>query len=155
MRATTVNDLHGRTFNPWNDWATSGGSSGGASSAVMGGMGAIAHGNDIAGSVRYPAAAVGAATVKPGLGPHARLQPLRPGGALDLGAADVACRVSSRAMSKMSGWGMRALTRNTTRTIRGWRRSRLTDPRSTGPRRWASRATCRAVGMSTETAGRA
>ncbi|MGA0236413.1 MAG: amidase family protein, partial [Alphaproteobacteria bacterium] len=68
MRATTVNDLHGRTFNPWNDWATSGGSSGGASSAVMGGMGALAHGNDIAGSLRYPAAAVGAATVKPGLG---------------------------------------------------------------------------------------
>ena len=68
MRATTENPLHGRSFNPWNDWATSGGSSGGSSSAVMGGMGAIAHGNDIAGSLRYPAAAVGAATVKPGFG---------------------------------------------------------------------------------------
>ena len=68
FRATTDNELHGRTFSPWNDWATSGGSSGGASSAVMSGMGALAHGNDIGGSLRYPAAATGAATVKPGLG---------------------------------------------------------------------------------------
>ena len=78
LRATTVNDLHGRTFNPWNDWATSGGSSGGASSAVMSGMGALAHGNDIAGSLRYPAAAVGAATVKPGLGRVPAFNPSAP-----------------------------------------------------------------------------
>lgn len=68
FRATTANELHGRTFSPWNDWASSGGSSGGASSAVMAGMGSIAHGNDIGGSLRYPAAATGSATVKPGLG---------------------------------------------------------------------------------------
>ena len=68
FRATTDNELHGRTFSPWNDWASSGGSSGGASTAVMAGMGALAHGNDIGGSLRFPAAAVGAATVKPGLG---------------------------------------------------------------------------------------
>ena len=68
FRATTSNELHGRTFSPWNDWASSGGSSGGASSAVMSGMGPIAHGNDIGGSLRYPAAATGSATVKPGLG---------------------------------------------------------------------------------------
>lgn len=68
FRATTDNLLHGRTFNPWNDWASAGGSSGGASAAVISGMGAIAHGNDIGGSLRYPAAATGAATVKPGLG---------------------------------------------------------------------------------------
>jgi amidase len=68
FRATTDNPLHGRTFNPWNDWASAGGSSGGASSAVMSGMGAIAHGNDIGGSLRFPATCTGAATVKPGLG---------------------------------------------------------------------------------------
>ena len=68
FRGTTVNELHGRTLNPWNDWASSGGSSGGASTAVMAGMGPISHGNDIAGSLRYPAAATGAASVKPGLG---------------------------------------------------------------------------------------
>jgi len=68
FRGTTVNELHGRTFNPWNDWASSGGSSGGASSAVMAGFGPIAHGNDIGGSLRYPATTTGASTVKPGLG---------------------------------------------------------------------------------------
>lgn len=68
FRGTTDNPLHGRTFNPWNDWASAGGSSGGASSAVMSGMGAMAHGNDIGGSLRFPAFCTGAATVKPGLG---------------------------------------------------------------------------------------
>jgi len=68
FRATTTNELHGRTSNPWNDWASPGGSSGGASAAVMSGMGPIAHGNDIGGSLRFPAAATGAVTVKPGLG---------------------------------------------------------------------------------------
>jgi amidase len=68
FRATTVNELHGRTLNPWDDEISPGGSSGGASSAVMAGMGAIAHGNDIGGSLRFPAYCTGAATVKPGLG---------------------------------------------------------------------------------------
>ena len=68
FRATTTNELYGRTVNPWNDWVSSGGSSGGASTAVMSGMGPIAHGNDIGGSLRFPAAATGAVTVKPGLG---------------------------------------------------------------------------------------
>lgn len=79
FRATTDNELHGRTFNPWNDWASAGGSSGGAASAVMSGMCTIAHGNDIGGSLRYPAAAVGAATVKPGLGRTPAYNPSAPG----------------------------------------------------------------------------
>ena len=47
MRGTTDNVIHGRTYNPWNDWASPGGSSGGASAAVMSGMGSLAHGNDL------------------------------------------------------------------------------------------------------------
>ena len=68
FRGTTVNELHGRTYNPWNDWAAAGGSSGGAAAGVMMGYGPIAHGNDIGGSLRFPAYACGACTVKPGLG---------------------------------------------------------------------------------------
>jgi amidase len=68
FRATTDNELHGRTFNPWNDVASAGGSSGGAAAGVMMGYGALGHGNDIGGSLRFPAYACGAATVKPGLG---------------------------------------------------------------------------------------
>src|SRR5262249_51811478 len=67
VRGTTVNELHGRTFNPWNATASAGGSSGGAAAAVMMGYGPIAHGNDIGGSLRFPAYACGAATGKPGL----------------------------------------------------------------------------------------
>ena len=68
FRADTDNPLHGRTHNPWGRHVSAGGSSGGAGSAVMAGMGQLAHGNDIGGSLRFPAAANGAFTVKPGLG---------------------------------------------------------------------------------------
>lgn len=68
FRADTDNPLYGRTHNPWGDHLSPGGSSGGAGSAVMAGIGALAHGNDIGGSLRFPAAANGAVTVKPGLG---------------------------------------------------------------------------------------
>ncbi|MBR9862158.1 MAG: amidase family protein [Rhodobacteraceae bacterium] len=68
FRADTDNPLHGRTHNPWGRHISAGGSSGGAGSAVMAGIGALAHGNDIGGSLRFPASANGAVTVKPGLG---------------------------------------------------------------------------------------
>lgn len=68
FRADTDNPLYGRTFNPWGRHISAGGSSGGAGSAVMAGIGALAHGNDIGGSLRFPASANGAVTVKPGLG---------------------------------------------------------------------------------------
>lgn len=68
FRADTDNPLFGRTHNPWGAHVSAGGSSGGAGSAVMAGIGALAHGNDIGGSLRFPASANGAVTVKPGLG---------------------------------------------------------------------------------------
>ena len=68
FRADTENPLYGRTNNPWGKHLSPGGSSGGASSAVMAGMCALAHGNDIGGSLRFPSVATGAVTLKPGLG---------------------------------------------------------------------------------------
>jgi amidase len=68
MRGTTDNPLHGRTLNPWDSEASPGGSSGGAAVAAAAGFGMIHHGNDIAGSLRFPSSACGVATVKPGLG---------------------------------------------------------------------------------------
>ena len=68
FRAHTDGPLHGRTINPWGDHVSPGGSSGGAGAAVMAGIGALGHGNDIGGSLRFPASACGAVTVKPGLG---------------------------------------------------------------------------------------
>ncbi|MEM6940950.1 MAG: amidase [Pseudomonadota bacterium] len=68
FRADTDNPLYGRTYNPWGRHLSAGGSSGGAGSAVMAGIGALAHGNDIGGSLRFPASANGAVTVKPGMG---------------------------------------------------------------------------------------
>ncbi len=55
----TTNLVHGDTKNPRDASITPGGSSGGAGSAVAAGIGQIAHGTDIAGSIRYPAYANG------------------------------------------------------------------------------------------------
>jgi amidase len=65
MRATTVNPPHGRTWNPWHPDASPGGSSGGAGAAAAAGFGPVHHGNDIGGSLRFPAFANGVVILKP------------------------------------------------------------------------------------------
>ncbi|MGX1309845.1 amidase [Amorphus suaedae] len=67
-RYFTDNDLYGRTLNPWCPERTPGGSSGGAAAAVACGVGALGHGNDRAGSVRYPAYACGVFGLRPSFG---------------------------------------------------------------------------------------
>lgn len=109
LRATTSNPLHGRTLNPWHPEASPGGSSGGAGAAAAAGFGPIHHGNDIGGSLRFPAFANGVVTIKPTQG---RLPAYNPSaaaerwllshltsvqGAIGRGVADV--RLATRVMA--------------------------------------------------------
>ena len=71
----TTNLIHGDTRNPRDPSITPGGSSGGAGSAVAAGIGHIAHGTDIAGSIRYPAYACGVHGLRPTLGRVAAFNP--------------------------------------------------------------------------------
>jgi len=64
----TTNLVHGDTKNPRDAGITPGGSSGGAGAAVAAGIGHIAHGTDIAGSIRYPAYACGVHGLRPTVG---------------------------------------------------------------------------------------
>lgn len=53
LRWFTDNRVHGKTLNPRDPRLTPGGSSGGGAAAVAAGMGQIALGTDIGGSVRF------------------------------------------------------------------------------------------------------
>ncbi|MEV0600328.1 amidase [Streptomyces sp. NPDC050315] len=75
VRWFTANDLHGKTLNPWHPGHTPGGSSGGAAAAVAAGMTPIAQGNDIGGSVRFPAYCCGAVGLRPTVGLVSSVEP--------------------------------------------------------------------------------
>lgn len=68
LRWHTDNELRGRTWNPWARERTPGGSSGGAAAALATGIAPLAHGNDLGGSIRYPAYCCGVAGIRPTLG---------------------------------------------------------------------------------------
>ncbi|WP_329331250.1 amidase [Streptomyces sp. NBC_00663] len=68
LRWFTSNALHGRTLNPWDHGRTPGGSSGGAASSLAAGMTPLAQGNDIGGSIRFPAACCGVVGLRPTVG---------------------------------------------------------------------------------------
>ena len=75
MRIFSDNGLHGRTLNPRDPSVTPGGSSGGAGAATATGIGCIAHGNDIGGSIRIPAYCNGVVGLRTGF---ARIPSLNP-----------------------------------------------------------------------------
>ena len=66
--AFTKNLLFGPTRNPWNLERTPGGSSGGTSAAIAGGVVPISTGSDGGGSVRIPACYTGCYGLKPNYG---------------------------------------------------------------------------------------
>ena len=68
LTTSTESKLYGATANPWNKNKTSGGSSGGASSAVAAGVLPMAHASDGGGSIRIPAACTGLLGMKPSRG---------------------------------------------------------------------------------------
>src|ERR1700709_2840299 len=116
----TTNLVHGDTKNPRDPGITPGGSSGGAASAVAAGIGHIAHGTDIAGSIRYPAYACGVTGLRPPFGRVAAFNaalPERPpgpqmcavSGPLARTIGDI--RIALAAMServRQASWGGRA-----------------------------------------------
>jgi amidase len=65
MAYETDNLLYGRTHNPWDLERSPGGSSGGESAAIAGGLSAAGLGSDSGGSVRVPAHFTGICALKP------------------------------------------------------------------------------------------
>ncbi|MFX0022994.1 MAG: amidase [Candidatus Hermodarchaeota archaeon] len=66
--ALTKNKIFGETKNPWDQEKNSGGSSGGAASAVASGLGPLALGSDGGGSIRVPSSLCGVYGLKPTFG---------------------------------------------------------------------------------------
>ena len=64
----TFNEVFGTTLNPWNPERSAGGSSGGAAAALATGCAWIAHGSDMAGSLRTPASFCGVVGLRPNPG---------------------------------------------------------------------------------------
>jgi amidase len=66
--ANTFNAVFGATRNPWNPALTCGGSTGGGAVALATGMGPLAQGTDLGGSLRIPAAFCGVVGLRPSPG---------------------------------------------------------------------------------------
>ena len=68
LRWHTDSAIHGATINPWAPELTAGGSSGGEAAALATGMSPLGVGNDLGGSLRWPAQCCGIASLKPSFG---------------------------------------------------------------------------------------
>jgi amidase len=66
--ANTFNEVFGATLNPWDTSKSAAGSSGGAAVALATGTAWLAHGSDMGGSLRSPAAFCGIVGMRPSIG---------------------------------------------------------------------------------------
>jgi len=134
MIPSGVSSLHGVTRNPWNLELNSGGSSAGAGAAVAAGLGPLAIGSDIGGSVRIPAAFCGIVGLKPSYGrvPIADPWPALVAGPMARSVADVALllgvisRPDARDYTSLP-WDDRDYTDGLGAGVRGMRIGLLTD----------------------------
>lgn len=81
MDTQSFNDVYGQTNNPWDVSRTPGGSSGGAAAALAAGLTCLEIGNDIGGSIRFPAHFCGIYGHKPSyniVSTHGAKHPLSP-----------------------------------------------------------------------------
>lgn len=92
LSSSGVSSAHGITRNPHDPSVSTGGSSAGAGAAVAAGLGPLAIGTDLAGSVRLPAGHCGVVGFKPSFGrvPHLPASRLRVAGPLARSVADAA-----------------------------------------------------------------
>ncbi|RZL89207.1 MAG: amidase [Variovorax sp.] len=136
----TDNGVHGRTLNPWDAAITPGGSSGGAAAAVATGMGALAHGNDIGGSIRYPAYACGVPGLRPTVG---RVPAYNPSATAERGITPQLMSVQGPLARSMADLrlGYFAMARHDARDP-NWVPVPLEMPRSTAPVRVALFKSC-------------
>ncbi len=68
IAGSAENKLYGNTSTPWREGYSAGGSTGGGAAAVAAGLVPLAHGSDIAGSIRIPASWCGGIGLKPSRG---------------------------------------------------------------------------------------
>jgi amidase len=78
IRWHTDSELQGPTVNPWDRSRTPGGSSGGEAAALATGMTPLGLGNDLGGSLRWPAQCCGIAALKPTMGRIPRASSIEP-----------------------------------------------------------------------------
>ncbi|HZH26654.1 MAG TPA: amidase [Azospirillaceae bacterium] len=119
MLPVTDNRVFGPTRNPWSTDRTPGGSSGGAAAAVVTGQVWLAHGTDVGGSLRIPAALSGCVGFRPSpgvvpRGPQKRLfSPFSLGGPMARTVADTALFLDAMAgYSHADPWSVPAPARS-------------------------------------------